>query len=48
MAFRGLSDPAFQRAVFLLLSLSGIAMIVKGAGGLGGVLSKLDHLLLSL
>ena len=48
MAFRGLSDPVFQRAVFLLLSLSGVAMIAKGAGGFGEVLSKLDHLLISL
>jgi hypothetical protein len=46
MAFRGLSDPAFQGAVFLLLFFSGVTMITKRPTAWGALFAKQDCLIL--
>ena len=45
MAFRRLSERTFNQAVFILLSFSGVSLIVKGFGYWGVVLAKIDHLI---
>lgn len=48
MAFRRLSNLAYNRLVIILLSISGISLIAKGWGIWNGLFIRIDHFLLSL
>jgi hypothetical protein len=46
MAFRRLTNLGYNRLVMILVTLSGISLIVKGWGYWSGGLAKIDHLIL--
>jgi uncharacterized membrane protein YfcA len=46
MAFRSLTNLGYNRLVMILVTLSGISLIVKGWGYWSGGLAKIDHLIL--